>query len=114
MFLKVVRASRNRRRYARSRCVMIGLPIVSSPLNSKDAAQELAGMWLIEWAEMEALFRATSSSAKLFITRRHDRYRPPFGKHPIRLPRSCMFAGTINPIVGGYSRIRPVPGESGR
>ena len=31
-----------------------------SHISSKDAAQELAGVWLIEWAEMEALFRATS------------------------------------------------------
>jgi predicted P-loop ATPase len=73
-----------------------------SHVSSKDAAQELAGTWLIEWAEMEALFRATTTSAKSFITRRYDRYRPPFGKHPINWPRSCVFAGTINPIVGGY------------
>ena len=73
-----------------------------SHINSKDAAQEVAGIWLVEWSEMEALFRATSSSAKRFITQRYDRYRPPFGKHPISLPRSCVFAGTINPIVGGY------------
>jgi predicted P-loop ATPase len=73
-----------------------------SHVSSKDAAQELAGVWLIEWAEMEALFRATSTSTKSFITRRYDRYRPPYGKHPINLPRSCVFAGTINPVVGGY------------
>ena len=73
-----------------------------SHVSSKDAAQELAGVWLIEWAEMEALLRATSTSTKSFITRRYDRYRPPYGKHPINLPRSCVFAGTINPVVGGY------------
>jgi putative DNA primase/helicase len=73
-----------------------------SQVASKDAAQELAGVWLVEWSEMEALFRAATSSAKSFITRRHDRYRPPYGKHPISWPRSCVFAGTINPVVGGY------------
>ena len=31
-----------------------------------------------------------------------DRFRPPYGKHPINLPRQCVFAGTINPVTGGY------------
>ena len=73
-----------------------------SHVTSKDAAQEMAGVWLIEIAEMEALIRATASSIKSFITRRFDRYRPPFGKHPINRPRQCVFAGSINPVVGGY------------
>ncbi len=75
-----------------------------SHVSSKDAAQETAGIWLIEIAEMEALFRASTSSIKSFITRRSDRYRPPFGKHPINRPRQCVFAGSINPVVGGYLR----------
>ena len=29
-------------------------------------------------------------------------FRPPHGKHPINLQRQCVFAGTINPPVGGY------------
>jgi len=51
---------------------------------------------------MDALTRASSSTAKAFLTRRHDRFRPPHGKHTISLPRQCVFAGTINPPVGGY------------
>ena len=73
-------------------------------LASKDAAQELAGVLIIEIAEMDALARASSSTAKSFITRRHDRFRPPYGKHIITLQRQCVFAGTINPPVGGYLR----------
>jgi predicted P-loop ATPase len=73
-----------------------------SHLASKDAAQEVAGVLLVEVAEMDALTRATSSTSKSFITRRFDRFRPPYGKHPIRLKRRCIFAGTINPPVGGY------------
>jgi predicted P-loop ATPase len=73
-----------------------------SHVTSKDAAQETAGVLLIEIAEMEALIRSTASSIKSFITRRFDRYRPPFGKHPINRPRQCVFAGSINPVVGGY------------
>jgi len=73
-----------------------------SHVASKDAAQEVAGIWLAEFAEMDALTRATNSAAKSFITRRHDRFRPHYGKHPITLSRQCVFAGTINPVVGGY------------
>ena len=58
---------------------------------------EMAGVLLVEIAEMEALTRASSSAIKAFITRRYDRFRPPYGKHPIRLLRQCVFAGTINP-----------------
>jgi predicted P-loop ATPase len=73
-----------------------------SHMASKDAATEVAGVWVFELAEMDALTRAASSTAKAFLTRRHDRFRPPHGKHTISVPRQCVFAGTINPPVGGY------------
>jgi putative DNA primase/helicase len=73
-----------------------------SHVASKDAAQELAGVLIIELAEMDALTRATASAMKSFLTRRHDRYRPPYGKHLTTLPRQCVFAGTINPPAEGY------------
>jgi predicted P-loop ATPase len=73
-----------------------------SHIASKDAALETAGVLIVEIAEMDALTKATSSAIKSFLTRRHDRFRPPFGKHTIRLLRQCVFAGTINPTAGGY------------
>lgn len=73
-----------------------------SHVASKDAAQETAGIMLIEVAEMDALVKATSSSIKSFVTRRNDRFRPPYGKHLVNRPRQCVFAGTINPPAGGY------------
>ena len=73
-----------------------------SNLGSKDAAIEVAGAWLVEMAEMDALTRASSSASKGFLTRRFDRFRPPYGRHLIQLPRQCVFVGTINPPVGGY------------
>ena len=68
-----------------------------SHVASKDAAQEMAGVLIIEIAELDALTRATASAMKSFLTRRRDRFRPPYGKHPTTLPRQCVFAGTINP-----------------
>ncbi len=73
-----------------------------SHLASKDAALETAGILLVEIAEMDALTKATSSAAKSYLTRRYDRFRPPYGRHTIKLPRQCVFAATINPTVGGY------------
>jgi predicted P-loop ATPase len=73
-----------------------------SHLASKDAILETAGVLLVEIAEMDALTRAASSTVKSFLTRRYDRFRPPYGKHPVRLPRQCVFAATINPTTGGY------------
>jgi putative DNA primase/helicase len=73
-----------------------------SHIGGKDSIMETAGVLLVEIAEMEALAKASSSASKGFLTRRHDRFRPPYGKHPISIPRQCVFAGTINPVVGGY------------
>ena len=73
-----------------------------SHMASKDAAIEVAGVLLFEIAEMDALTRASSTTAKAFLTRRYDRFRPPYGKHTISLPRQCVFVGTINPPAGGY------------
>jgi predicted P-loop ATPase len=73
-----------------------------SHITSKDAAFETAGVLVVEIAEMDALMKPASSAIKSFLTRRHDRFRPPYGKHTIRLPRQCVFAGTINPPAGGY------------
>jgi len=73
-----------------------------SHVASKDAALEIAGVLIVEIAEMDALTKATSSPQKSFLTRRRDRFRPPYGKHTINLPRQCVLAATINPTVGGY------------
>jgi predicted P-loop ATPase len=73
-----------------------------SHVSSKDAALEIQGKLIIELGELDALIKATSSAAKAFLTRRIDSFRPPYGKHTIKSPRQCVFAGTINPPVGGY------------
>jgi predicted P-loop ATPase len=71
-----------------------------SNLGSKDAAMEVAGVWLIEMSELDALTKASNSAIKSFVSRRSDRFRPPYGKHVVDHPRQCVFAGTINPLEG--------------
>jgi len=73
-----------------------------SHVAGKDAIMEIVGVLVVEIAEMDALTKATASGQKAFLTRRRDRFRPPFGKHVVNLPRQCVFAGTINPPADGY------------
>jgi predicted P-loop ATPase len=73
-----------------------------SNLASKDAVLEIAGVLLIEIAELAILLGGASSTNKGYLSRRTDRCRLPYGRHVIRLPRQCVFAGTINPPVDGY------------
>ena len=49
-----------------------------SHVASKDAVLEIAGVLIVEIAEMDALTKATSSAIKSFLTRRRDRFRPPY------------------------------------
>lgn len=67
-----------------------------SELGSKDAAMQTRGVWLIELSELDALGRRETTEVKAFLSRTNDRYRPPFERHVIDVPRQCVFAGTTN------------------
>ncbi len=66
-------------------------------IGSKDAAQQMRGVWIIEIAELDAIGRAEVSRIKAFLSRTVDRYRPPYGRYVIDVPRQCVFAGSVNP-----------------
>ena len=65
-------------------------------LESKDAYQALSGRWCIELAELESLRKADSTRAKAFFSSSIDRYRPPYGRHVVDVPRQCVIVGTGN------------------
>lgn len=65
-------------------------------LGSKDAALQLRGAWIIELSELDAMQRMEASRIKAFISRSNDRYRPPYGRHVVDMPRECILAGTVN------------------
>jgi putative DNA primase/helicase len=81
-----------------------------SHLASKDAGLELAGVLIIEIAEMDALTRASSSTAKAFLTRRRDRFRPPYGKHTISLTRK-LWRHPVNPAAQVNTHTKPGSGS---
>ncbi len=65
-------------------------------IGSKDAAQQMRGIWITEFPELDAISRAEVSRIKAFLTRTTDRYRPPYERYVITVPRQCIFAGSVN------------------
>ncbi|MBR1032930.1 virulence-associated E family protein [Bradyrhizobium liaoningense] len=65
-------------------------------LGSKDAAMQCAGAWCIEIAELDAMSKAEVAKVKAFLSRSSDRFRPPYGRHVVERPRSCVFFGSTN------------------
>jgi putative DNA primase/helicase len=70
----------------------------NSPLDlrDKDAAMVLRGCWVYEFDELDSFRGRDATRVKSFITGRVDSYRPPYGRHPVDVPRECAFAGSTN------------------
>lgn len=65
-------------------------------LHDKEAAQLLQGVWLVELGELAALRRSEVEDVKRFIVARSDSFRPPYGRIPVKRPRTMIFAATTN------------------
>jgi putative DNA primase/helicase len=63
---------------------------------TKDACQQVQGVWIYELSELTALLRSDTSSAKAFLTRTEDKFRVPYGRSPETIPRSVVFCGSTN------------------
>jgi predicted P-loop ATPase len=63
---------------------------------SKDAAMQAAGVWVIEVAELHAMRKGEVERVKAFLSRTTDRFRPPYGRAIVSVPRQCVFIGTTN------------------
>jgi len=64
--------------------------------DSKESAHHVAGVWIIELAELSSMRAAAQEQVWAFISRKTDRYRRPYGHHVIKQPRQCVLAGTTN------------------
>lgn len=71
-------------------------------ITNKDSSQLIQGRWMIEVPEMDKFSRHETNAVKDFLSRREDRYRPPYGRNVITRPRRGVFVGTINPNGVGY------------
>ncbi|MEJ1934423.1 VapE domain-containing protein, partial [Nostoc sp. NIES-2111] len=69
-------------------------------IGSKDSAMQAGASWGIEVGELDAMSRAEVSRIKAFFSRSEDKFRPPYGRSVVAVPRQCIFVGTTN--AGAY------------
>jgi len=66
-------------------------------INTKDGLTALKGNWIIEWSELTAVKRAKDQDTiKSYLSATVDKYRPPYGRTDISVPRACVIVGTTN------------------
>lgn len=68
-----------------------------SALNmSKQTAELLQGMWIVELGELDGMRKGEQTQIKNFITATVDRYRGAYARQASNHPRQCVLAGTSN------------------
>lgn len=65
-------------------------------LQTKEAYEQIQGVWLIEIGELSGLRKADVEGAKSFISKQEDSFRPAYGQNVVTLKRQCVFFGTTN------------------
>jgi putative DNA primase/helicase len=65
-------------------------------LGDKDSYQNLQGVLVYEWGELDSLNRAEVQKVKQFISSQKDRFRASFDRRPKDYPRQVVFIGTTN------------------
>lgn len=65
-------------------------------VRSKDAAEKLHGKWIVEAPELSGRSKVDVEDFKAFLTKQVDEYRPAYGRHKVRQPRTSIVVGTTN------------------
>ena len=74
-----------------------------SDFSSKDSFQLIQGAWAVEVAELSAMAKAEVSDVKKFLSKVQDKFRAPYERAPVQVPRRSIFIGSVNPEHGaGY------------
>lgn len=69
---------------------------VSKADSTRDAMEQLAGKWIIEFGELSAMARSKVEHIKAHLSRTTDSYRPAYGRRKIDFQRQCIFGGSTN------------------
>jgi predicted P-loop ATPase len=64
--------------------------------NSKSTAENIAGKFIIEWAEMAGHSKSDQNQLKDLLTKKTDTYRPAYAVEANDFVRRCIFIGTTN------------------
>ncbi len=76
-----------------------GAWFTDSPVQVGDdnGKQLMRQVWIIEWAELDAMRRARDQEAtKAFLSARVDIFRKPYAREHAQAPRHCVIVGTTN------------------
>jgi putative DNA primase/helicase len=65
-------------------------------VHSKEAMENLRGIWIMEIAEFAKLKNADVDAVKNFMSTREDIYRPAYGRKLARFLRQCIFIVSVN------------------
>ena len=65
-------------------------------IGHNDAFLVIRGNLIMELAELDGFTRAESKSAKAFFSSARDMFVPKYVAWSVRVPRQCVFAGTVN------------------
>jgi putative DNA primase/helicase len=65
-------------------------------LGDKDSYQNLQGVLVYEWGELDSLSKAEVTKVKQFISSMKDRFRASFDRRAKDYPRQVVFIGTTN------------------
>lgn len=65
-------------------------------LGDKDSYQNIQGVWIYEWGELENMSKAEVSKVKLFCSSWKDRFRASYDRRARDYPRQVVFVGTTN------------------
>lgn len=65
-------------------------------LGDKDTYQNLQGVLVYEWGELDSLTKSEITKVKQFISSQEDRFRASFDRRPKDYPRQVVFIGTTN------------------
>ena len=77
---------------------ILGLEWSNELTGDIDDPQEMVGVmqgsWIMEMGELSAMSKSDMNATKAFVSRTHDKARPPYGKRAIVYPRQCIFIGS--------------------
>lgn len=65
-------------------------------LGDKDSYQNIQGVHVYEWAELDSMARAEDRKVKAFVSSPKDRFRASFDRRPRDYPRQVVFVGSVN------------------